>query len=81
MLIQCEQTGHVTRDDVIRDLSKPARISVSGDNIEDLGAGLCVAADAHGVLIGVKHWSVIIQVFYLDVHIRLSAQASLSFEK
>lgn len=81
MLIQCKQTGHVPRKDVIRDLSKRARVSVSSDNVEDFCAGLRVAADAHGVLVRVKHWSVIIQVLYLNVHVRLSAQASLTFEK
>ena len=81
MFIQCEQTGHVTRKDVVGDLSEPARISVCGDNVEDLCPGLRVAADAHGVLVRVKHRSVIVQVFHLDVHVGLSAQASLTFEK
>lgn len=81
LFIQGKQTGHVTRKDIIGDLSEPARVSVSRDNIEDFCAGLCVAADAHGVLVRVKHWSVIIQIFYLNVHVGLSTQASLIFEK
>lgn len=81
LFIQCKQTGHVTRKDAICDLSKRARILVCSDDVEDFCADLCVAADAHGVLIGVKHWSVIIEVFYLDVHVGLSTQASLQVKK
>lgn len=81
LFIQCKQTGHVAGKEVIGDLSKHARISVGGDNVEDFCAGLRVAADAHGVLVRVKHRSVIVQVFYLDVHVGLSTQASLTFEK
>lgn len=81
MFVQCKQTGHVPRKDAIGDLSKPARVSVSSDDVEDFCAGLRVAADAHGVLVGVKHWGVIIQVLYLNVYVGLSAQASLTFEK
>lgn len=81
LLIQCKQTGHVTRYQVVGDLSEPAGVSVGGDNVEDLCAGLSVAADAHGVLVRVKHWSVVIQVLHLNVHVGLSALASLTFEK
>lgn len=77
MFVQCKQTGHVSRKNVVRDLSKPARVSVSSNNVEDLRAGLCMAADAHGVLVRVEHRCVIIQVFYLNVHICLSTEASL----
>lgn len=77
LFIQCKQTGHVTREDIVGDLSKPARISVRGDYVEDFCARLGVAADAHGVLVRVEHWSVIVQILYLNVHVRLSTQASL----
>lgn len=81
VFIQCKQTGHVTRKDLIGDMSESARISISGDNVEDFCAGLCVAADAHGVLFRIKHWSVVIQVLHLNVHIGLGTQASLAFER
>lgn len=60
LFIQCKQTGHVPRKDVIGDLAKPARVLVRSDDVEDFCADLCVAADAHGVLVRVKHWSVVI---------------------
>lgn len=78
LFIQCKQTGHVTSEETVGNLSEPAGVSVGSDDIEDFSSGLRVAADAHGVLVWVKHWSVIIQVLYLHVHIGLSAQASLS---
>lgn len=81
LFIQSKQTGHVTRNHVVGDLSEPAGVSVGGDNVEDLCAGLRVAADAHGVLVRVEHWSVVVQVLHLNVHVGLSAQASLTFEK
>lgn len=62
-------------------MSESSRISISGDNVEDFCAGLCVAADAHGVLVRIKHWSVVIQVLNLNVHIGLSTEASLAFER
>lgn len=77
VFIQREQTGHVARKDVIGDLSKPARISVGSNNAEDFCARLCVAADAHSILFRVEDWAVIIQVFYFNVHVGLSAEASL----
>lgn len=79
VFVQCKQTGHVSRKDVIGDRSEPARISVGSDHIEDFCARLRVAADAHGVLIGVKHWSVIVQVLHLNVNIGLCTQSSLGF--
>lgn len=79
LFIQRKQTGHVTGNHVIGDLSEPASISVGGDHVEDFCAGLSVAADAHRVLVGVKHWGVIIPVLHLNVHVGLSAQASLKF--
>lgn len=81
LFIQGKQTGHVTRKDFVGNLSKSASISVSGENVEDFCAGLCVVADAHGVLVRVKHWSVIIQVFYVNVNVGLSVQASLTLKK
>lgn len=78
LFIQCKQTGHVTSEEIVGNLSEPARVSVGSDDVEDFSSGLRVAADAHGVLVWVKHWSVIIQVLHLHVHIGLSAQASLS---
>lgn len=81
LFIQCKQTGHVPSEEFIGDLTEPARVSVCSDDVEDLGSGLRVAADAHGVLVRVEHRSVIIQVLHLDVHVGLSAQASLSWGK
>lgn len=81
MFIQCKQTGHVTSEETVGDLSEPAGVSVGSDDVEDFGSGLRVAADAHGVLVWVKHWSVIIQVLHLHMYIGLSTQASLSSEK
>lgn len=81
MFIQCKQTGHVTSEETVGNLSEPAGVSVCSDDVEDFSPRLRVAADAHGVLVWVKHWSVIIQVLHLHVHIGLSAQASLSSGK
>lgn len=78
MFIQCKQTGQVTREEIVGNLSEPGGVSVGSDDVEDFSSGLRVAADAHGVLIWVEHWSIIIQVLHLHVHIGLSAQASLS---
>lgn len=63
LFIQCKQIGQVTWKDIVGDLSKRARISISSDNVEDFCAGLRVAANAHGVFFRVEHWSVIIKVF------------------
>lgn len=81
VFIQCKQTGHVTGEEIVGNLSEPAGVSVGSDDVEDFSSGLRVAADAHGVLAWVKHWSVIIQVLHFHVHIGLGAQASLSQEK
>lgn len=77
LFIQRKQSGHVARKEVVGNLAKPARISVSGNNADDLCARLSVAADAHGVLLRAEHWSVVVQVLDLNVHIGLSTQASL----
>lgn len=77
LFIQRKQSGHVARKEVVGNLAKPARISVSGNNADDLCARLRVAADAHGVLLRAEHRSVVVQVLDLNVHIGLSTQASL----
>lgn len=76
--VHVKQAGHVSGDDVIGDLAEAARVSVSGDDVEDLCAGLSVAADAHRVFIWAEHRSVVIQVLHLNVHVGLSAQTPLS---
>lgn len=81
LFIQWKQTGHVTRKDVVGHLPKPARILICSDDVEDFGAGLCVAADAHDVLVRVKHWNVVVEVLYLNVHVGLRAETSLWVEQ
>ncbi|TNN89723.1 hypothetical protein EYF80_000326 [Liparis tanakae] len=78
---QRERAGHVPREDFVGDPSEAARVPVGGDDAEDLGAGRRVAADAHGVAVGVEHRSVVVQVLHLDVDVGLSAQASLGLGK
>lgn len=75
--VHVKQAGLVSGDDAVGDPTEAARVSVSGDDVEDLSAGLSVAADARRVFLWVEHRSVVVQVLHLNVHVGLSAQTPL----
>ena len=75
--VQGEQPRQVAGHQLVGDPSIAPGVRVCGDGGEDLRVGRGVAADAGGVLLGVEHRSVVVQVLHLDVHVGLSAEPSL----
>lgn len=81
LCVQHKQAGHVFGYNTIADVSKPARVLISRYNAEDFGARWGVVADTNSVLFWVKHRSVIVQVFYFNMHIGLGTLTSLKKQK